>query len=180
LALMSLAAPEEAAAVGLVCGLGDGVGGTTTGAGGPAFAFPVVPGLGPGEASVFGPGDGCVPVWVVCFGPWVGLGLGTPAFAVGAAVGAPAGFGDALGAVVALATIIAAVGTAVGLALGCGTGVAGLAVGAAVGAGGRGVGGFAVGATDGRGVGAAVGGTLIATCCGPTEGTEVGTVGSSF
>jgi hypothetical protein len=178
-ALMSLL--PECDAVGLGCGLGDGVGGTATGLGGPALAVPAVPGFGPGEPWALGPGVGCVPVCVACFGPWVGLGLGTPAiFAAGAAVGGPAGFGEAVGAVVAAATTAAVVGTAVGLALGSGTGVAAFAVGAAVGAGGRGVGGFAVGGADGTGVGAVVGGTLIATCCGPIDGTDVGTAGSWF
>jgi len=165
--------------VGLGLGDGDGVGGTRTGAGGPDFALPVVPGCGPGEPSFFGPGDGCTPVVCVCLGPCVGLGLGTPAFAAGAAVGGPAGFGDALGAVVAF-TCATAAGDGDAVTLATGAGVAGLLVGAAVGAGGCGVGGFAVGGTEGTGVGAAVGGGRIATCCGPIEGIDVGTAGSWF
>jgi hypothetical protein len=156
---------------------GFGVGGTCTGRGGPAFD-PAPPGFGPGELSLFGPGDGCVPLVVASFAPCVGLGLGTPAFAAGALLGRLTGCGDALGAdVVREATTAAAVGTAVGGALGAG--VAGFAVGAAVGAGGRGV-GFAVGAIEGTGLGAAVGGIRTATDWTATDGIVVGTAGNSF
>lgn len=154
-------------------GLGDG--GTAIGRWGPAFGGPF-PGRGPGEPSLFGPGEGAMPPVIAFFAPCVGLGLGTPAFVAGAALGRLTGSGGALGATVALTAATAtAVGATVGAAVGAG--VAGFAVGAAVGAGGRGV-GLAVGTTDGTGLGAAVGGTLTATACIATDGIAVGTAGN--
>jgi hypothetical protein len=159
----------------LWAGDGRGDGGTVIGRCGPAFGGPL-PGRGPGEPSLFGPGEGATPLVVAIFAPCVGLGLGTPALAAGATLGLFTGCGDALGATDAFT---AATATAVGAAVGAmvGAGVAGFAGGAAVGAGGRGV-GFAVGATDGTGLGAAVGGIFTATACIATDGIAVGTAGN--
>jgi hypothetical protein len=163
---------------GRAAGNGLGVGLTATGRAGPAFCVPELPARGPGEASPFGPGDGAVP-FVVCVteAPCVGLGLGTPGLAAGAALARTIAAGEALGAVDAFATAAAvAVGAVVGAG---GAGVWGRAVGALVGTGGRGE-GFAVGALVGTGEGAAVGGTVTVTATVAADGTDVGTAGNSI
>ena len=138
------------------------VGRTEIGFSAPGLLTAEFPALGPGELCPFGPGDGATPVLeVICEAPWVGLGLGTPAFGAGAAVAcATAAAGLALGAAVDLGATGAVVGAVVAAG---GAGVAGLFVGAADGT------GFAdgavVGAVVGTGLGAIVGaGVVIATC----------------
>lgn len=152
--------PKPGLADGVARGAGDAVGSTRIGRGGPVSAFGPFPACGPGEPVPLGPGLGAVPGARAAAN--VGLGLGTP--------------GEAVGAALARTAIAAAVGAALGTT---GPGVAGFALGDAVGAGGLGE-GRALGAEVGAGDGAAVASGLIATATGATVGTVTGAAGSSL
>lgn len=158
-------------------GWGLGVGRSVTGRSGPARCVPAFPARGPGDATPLGPGEGAVPFEASGREePCVGLGLGTPGLALGAALARATAAGEGLGEADAFTALTA---VAVGAAVAAGAGVCGFAVGAAVGAGGRGE-GLAVGAVVGTGEGAAVGGTLTVTATATAVGTEVGTAGNSL